>query len=598
MTPPAAAPMATRRDFWRAVLIGQALVVLILCFMYYRDVPLSRFHDPDDAMRLLEVRDWLAGQSWWDVSQHRLGGGTTFAMHWSRLIDLPIAAVIGGLTPLVGAPAATSAALIAVPLLTLFFAILLAAALTLRMNAMPQVRTAILLVPISSPLLAQLQPGRIDHHGWQIVLALAATLALATRSTWRSGFLAGLALGTLITISFEGLPFALAAVAVAAIVWAIDPTRRSQAVALTATLAGWAILLQIATRGPGFWRPACDAVAPAWLAALIVAALAFAVITALPLRSRIGRLATLAVPGIASGAVAIWLAPDCVLGGPFAMLDPFVRQWWFDNVPEGLPIWRQPFNVIVPTYALPVIGMIGSVLALRRADEERRDAWRMTIALQGCALLLALLVLRAGGTANALAIPGAAVLATAALERARRIDAVVPRILATLGTYVLIAPSIIFLAVMVLWPAQEALAGPVAAGIRPACTSGDDVGALAELPRARLFAPLDIGPELLLRTRHEAISSGYHRNNAGMHLVMAAFMGNADDARRAVAATGATYVVGCPGTSETSLYDDVAPNGLWARLERGERFDWLQPVPIRGSPVLAWRVLPGAPPHR
>ena len=57
-------------------------------------------------------------------------------------------------------------------------------------------------------------------------------------------------------------------------------------------------------------------------------------------------------------------------------------------------------------------------------------------------------------------------------------------------------------------------------------------------------------------------------------------------------------VVGCPGSSETDLYDEAAPNGFWARLERGERFGWLTPVRVPGSPVLAWRVthLPEAPP--
>ena len=50
--------------------------------------------DNDDGMRLVEVRDFLAGQGWFDLMQYRLGldGGTL--MHWSRLIDLPIASLI------------------------------------------------------------------------------------------------------------------------------------------------------------------------------------------------------------------------------------------------------------------------------------------------------------------------------------------------------------------------------------------------------------------------------------------------------------------------------------------------------------------------
>lgn len=56
-------------------------------------------------------------------------------------------------------------------------------------------------------------------------------------------------------------------------------------------------------------------------------------------------------------------------------------------------------------------------------------------------------------------------------------------------------------------------------------------------------------------------------------------------------ASGADYVAGCPGANETEIYKAEAPPGFWARLERGERFDWLQPVRIPGSPVLVWKVV-------
>jgi len=43
----------------------------------------------DDAMRLVEVRDLLGGQSWFDLTQYRLAPPEGVRMHWSRLIDLP-----------------------------------------------------------------------------------------------------------------------------------------------------------------------------------------------------------------------------------------------------------------------------------------------------------------------------------------------------------------------------------------------------------------------------------------------------------------------------------------------------------------------------
>ena len=51
--------------------------------------------DTDDAMRLTEVRDFLAGQNWFDLVQHRLNTPYGGLIHWSRLIDLPEAVVVG-----------------------------------------------------------------------------------------------------------------------------------------------------------------------------------------------------------------------------------------------------------------------------------------------------------------------------------------------------------------------------------------------------------------------------------------------------------------------------------------------------------------------
>src|SRR3546814_11700627 len=54
-------------------------------------------------MRMAQVRDLLAGQGWWDLAQYRVnpaGGGVM--MHWSRIVDAPLAAGIWLLKPLFG----------------------------------------------------------------------------------------------------------------------------------------------------------------------------------------------------------------------------------------------------------------------------------------------------------------------------------------------------------------------------------------------------------------------------------------------------------------------------------------------------------------
>jgi hypothetical protein len=583
---------------WPAVWIGWAIAAVVLIAISIPGITHLWFTDPDDAMRLLEVRDWLNGQSWWDVSQHRLWGGH-FAMHWSRLVDLPLALVMVVFDPILGQAVSTRIALVTVPLATLLAVMALGAEMTRRLAGVERAKMAVILAALSTPLLYQLRPMRIDHHGWQIACAMLAVVMLLGRSTARSGVVAGLSLGVLLTISLEGMPITAAIVGVAAIAWTIEPARRNQLLAMLWTLTGTVIAFQAITRGPGMFAPACDAIAPSWIAGLFVASVGAGIATIVPRTSRVTRVAMLGAVGGAALATLAYLAPQC-LRGPFASLDPFVYRYWYLNVAEGLPVWRQTLAVAVMTLSFPVIGLIGGVLGWRAADGAERSRWTLMLTLAGLSFLLSLLVIRTGATANALALPGGAYLLHAMLSRARAIGPVASRTLATAAALLAATPGI---AAQALFGSPQGPVGiasgdPAGTGIeRQSCHQGHEIADLSRLPPALIFAPLDVSPYLLVHSGHRAIASAYHRNDAAIHRVMATFMADPSTARTAVLATGAAYVVGCPGENETEIYKKAAPNGLWARLERGEHIDWLQPVPIPGSPVLAWRVIasPGHP---
>src|SRR6185436_10904859 len=112
----------TKRGIDTRVLVG---IVWLATVAAYLATSLGRGSDlsTDDAMRLVEVRDFLAGQGWFDLTQYRLAP-PGLPMHWSRLIDLPLAALIGlGKTVL---PAALAERLVLIvwpaALLLLFFA--------------------------------------------------------------------------------------------------------------------------------------------------------------------------------------------------------------------------------------------------------------------------------------------------------------------------------------------------------------------------------------------------------------------------------------------------------------------------------------------
>src|SRR5262245_56925323 len=43
--------------------------------------------DTHDAMRLAQLRDWLDGRGWYDLTQPRVQPPAGYESHWSRLID-------------------------------------------------------------------------------------------------------------------------------------------------------------------------------------------------------------------------------------------------------------------------------------------------------------------------------------------------------------------------------------------------------------------------------------------------------------------------------------------------------------------------------
>ena len=195
------------KEFLARVGMAWAIVCALLLAVNWGAISQQRFPDPDDIMRLVQVRDLIAGQGWFDLTQYRVdaaNGGV--AMHWSRLVDIPLVLVIAVLTPFVGAGAAETAALIIVPLITLGIVMLLAARIAWRLLGDEEATLTSLVVALSIPALFQLGPLRVDHHGWQIVCALVAVNGLMARSPKLGGWVIGAALAFWLSISVEGLP--------------------------------------------------------------------------------------------------------------------------------------------------------------------------------------------------------------------------------------------------------------------------------------------------------------------------------------------------------------------------------------------------------
>ena len=587
MTSSAAARAETRREL--LIVIGIWLVVA--CYMAWNArmlVANRMFPDPDDAMRLVQVRDWLAGQSWFDVTQYRLSPPFGGPMHWSRLVDVPIAAVILLARPFLGNYGAETAALYLVPLITLGIAMVLVYRVASRLTDGPAALLAVLATPASLGAMKQMKIMRIDHHGWQIVLALVAMLGmLDTKRPLRAGITAGLAMAFWLNISIEGLPFAAAVGAWFAFEWFQNAAAGDRLNSYLASLAIASTALFAATHRPSVWLAhPHDVLNVAHLAAFAAAALASVALVRPSISSRWSRVGALAGAGVISAA-AMFAIDLHALQGPFSSLDPVVRAYWYNGVDEGMPIWKLSVSNAAAGLAQPVVGLTAGLVAVWRSRGAERYGWIMFVYLLGAITFSAVFVIREATTASVLSLAGTAYLCDLALRRARTFSIMPVRVAATTGALFIMAPA--YAAPALMMPADPRLINAMESS--DSCVNRSELDKLASLPTSDLATPLDITPAILAGTPHRMIAGGYHRNDAGIHDVIMLFMGSDTQAREIVARRHIDYVVFCPHTPESIWWAHHGPNGLSARLNAGQAPAWLAPVDLRLHSLEVWRVV-------
>lgn len=575
-----------RRNLW--LLFGGWLFagVLLTC-AGWTSIVQRQFPDPDDVMRLLQVRDWIGGQSWFDVTQYRLNPPEGVPMHWSRVVDIPIAAVILMTRPLVGQFSAETAALIAVPLLTLGVAMLLVQRVGLKLMSGGPAVAAALAVPFSLGGMKQMRPMRVDHHGWQIVMALVALFAAMDEKPRRSGLVAGLAMATWMNISMEGLPFAAAFGGLFALQWLADRAATERLKCYLASLAVSSLLLFGLTHWPSTWMSQPhDVITPAYLAVFSAAAVICWIGTRRDLVDLRMRLAILAIAGVAAVGSAFVVDPHWLVG-PFGSLDPLVKQFWYDRVDEGLPVWRIEWSMSAIGLSQPVVGLIGAAVALRIASGKERTLWAIYAFVLFALTLGGVFVIRTETTASVVALPGTAFLCALALRRARNLSLMPARVVGSAAAICIMTPA--YAVPLTVTPVNERLES--AAQDWNACMARSRIDKLQLLPKGYIAAPLDITPAILLGTEHRALATGHHRNVTGMRDAIRLFTFPVPQGAEIAARRKIDYVVFCPGAPEAIRYASHDRNDLSAKLIAGRAPDWLERVDVpelRGLQV--WRV--------
>ncbi len=565
----------------KGLLLAWGAVCLILLLTGLGRVLTGRFPDPDDVLRLVQVRDLLAGQNWFDTTQYRIAPPDGTVMHWSRLADIPLLLAIGALKPLVGQASAETAALVIVPFLAFGVTAAAIGRVAWRTLGVRAAIFAVLACGFLPSLLFQFQPMRVDHHGWQVASVGVALWAISRRQA-TSGWIAGLAMAFGASVSLEILPLAGAFAVVLWVRWWIDYKRRDWLMTYMLGLSLGLLGIYLATRG-AIWTEYCDAISPAHIAFFLVAAAGTALLASATRLRGFGLIFLFAAIGGLAAATFALLSPTC-LTTPFAALDPLVERYWYRLVLEGQPLWRQSLATWLPAL-VQMLAAIGAAVVLRlRSLEWMRGWWSEYLFLLLAATALGLFVARSLAFASIIAAIPLGWLASQLLLRLRQRGAP----LASLGivaiVIVLLAPMSLVMAVRLAMPADGNGVQNVASG---ACDVYRNAPLLTELEQGTVMAPLDLGPAVLLHTKHSVVATGHHRAAGAMRDVIRTFTSRPEEARSIVMERGADYLSLCTDMTEVRLYNHEAPEGLAAQLLGSDVPDWLERVDLGGPEEFA-----------
>ena len=551
--------------------------------------------DTDDNMRMSQVRALMAGQGWYDLRQHKLNPPFGFNMHWSRLVDLPIAAIELVTRPIVGAKTAEYVAAAAAPILPLWVA-MTAMGLTVRRLVAPSAFVvAAALMLCCTPALFMFMPMRIDHHGWQLAFLVLGIAGLADPDPRRGGVTMGLSSAASLVIGLELIPFLVIIGAASVLRWVWQPedgerlARYGVALAI-GTALGYLGFASYDNAAMLFGRPRCDVLSPVYLTAMVGAGWVAWLLPQLPLRDWRWRLGAAAVGGFALAGGFALLAPQC-LGRP-EQVSPELYASWLSHINEAKPLLTKDWSFIASLVLLPLAGLAGAVHASVRAWRTDRFAvWAPIALISLVSLVLLLWQIRLGPASQLVAVPGATALAWWLVPRLLDSGSVLVRTLGTVAAVLVVSGLAAPLVERLTPPTKPNARSQAIDRANGRCPTLPALHPIALLPATTIFTFVDLGPRLITVTHHRAVAGPYHRNGTAILDVHHAFGGTPDTAREIIKRHRATLLMTCPNMSESTIYRARTPNGFYAQLASGKHFAWLDPVPLPdGSPLLLWRV--------
>jgi hypothetical protein len=591
-----------RRWLWCLVAV---LIVALRHFLVDGAQPLGpKFGDTDDALRLIQVREFLMAGNWFDTHLRVIGAPEALNSHWSRLIDLPVAWLISLFALFTPYLTAEACALIVWPLL-LCFGMARFLVYDAERQAGPEIGMragliVLVLMLVGITGLFQFKPGRIDHHNVQIACAVIGTLLLQRALTEPSaGWYAGGVLSIGLIVGFEAVPLLATIVGLAGLCACFDHQARPGVVRAVVALAAGLVLGHALSMAPADWMSAdCDKLGLNLLGLVVPGA---AVSGLLLLRFRHASqwlwLASLAVAGGMGIGLYVGANPVCV-GGAFADLDPVVTKHWLSRVLESQSLITyfsdQPAMVISF-----VITMAMALAVVTHAALNTRTTTDIFVAANlALATLYGFYYIKFTPYAPLLSLVPMAVW-IAKLPAMGNTPADSVRIRAVILTNQTLYVVLVTIVISIF----SSITGIKATSAMKSSTSGcayrADIAALSKLPAGLVVSDIDLGPFIAVSTPHRAYVGPYHRIHKSIRDVLMLLRSPVAEAAPHLAKMNADYLVVCGVEKGEAVKSTPAKqHKLFSDyIRNGGKIAGLEPISIgkmKGT-LIVWKIVkPGS----
>jgi len=559
----------------------------------YSSIRHGMLPDSDDYMYLTQTLDWIIGLSWYDNNEYRLDPPGVH-LHFFHLTQAPVAGLTLMFRHAIGMHWLAAALWAAGIWPLILLAIFLAAVWWAAAGVLPRDWSGLAAVlPIfMTPLLADMIPGHIHHHGQillYVLLAYGCALRMMARPDQvRWGALAGFSLAFGLGIALEILPW-LVLLSGWVVLWMMvvgRPAARSGLYFGSALFFGSAAMLMVLYHPPDWFMPneVMFSVVYVYLTCSVAVACAGVALAAyMPfgwLRYFTGSILVLA------GLSAFFATFPQLKGGPWGGVPRDISAILVDHTTEAMPlIGNANISMLVFFLIWPVLGLIASgILAYRARGKQLWQSALTTMLLVAAIGLTLFHQLRFGPFAEMFSLLP---LATAIYRatpwmaqhwRGLRLRAVQ----VTLGVI-----TIIFMA-LALNLFQFGLKSP---DISKLINALDDPGFYGDHPRI-ILNTINEGAEVLFRTPHMVLAAPYHTDVEGIRDTTKFFLTHDPHVAEEIAKRHKADLILMNYSSFNHINEIVLPNGtrqqlpidqspFASQLAFGHVPDWLRPANVK-----------------